>query len=118
MKLLIDAQLPRRIAHMLNEAGHDVVHTLDLPHKNRTKDSTINQLSIGEQRIVVTKDADFVNSFVLHSRPWKLLLVSTGNINNVELGALLQANLEKIESIFEAGGEFVELSRSSLIIHK
>ena len=29
---------------------------------------------------MVTKDADFVESFLLRHEPWKLLLVSTGNI--------------------------------------
>jgi predicted nuclease of predicted toxin-antitoxin system len=38
--------------------------------------------------VVVTKDSDFVNSFLLSRRPRKLLLVSTGNIGNAELEAL------------------------------
>jgi len=37
MKFLIDAQLPRRFAVWLNEAGH----TLDLPLGNRTPDSSV-----------------------------------------------------------------------------
>ncbi len=28
MKLLVDAQLPRRLANWLNEAGYDALHTL------------------------------------------------------------------------------------------
>jgi predicted nuclease of predicted toxin-antitoxin system len=39
------------------------LHTLDLPDTNRTSDARINELSVAEQHIVVTKDADFVNSF-------------------------------------------------------
>ena len=31
MKFLVDAQLPRRFANWLNEAGQDALHTLDLP---------------------------------------------------------------------------------------
>lgn len=41
MKFLIDAQLPRRFAVWLNEAGHDARHTLDLPLGNRTPDSEV-----------------------------------------------------------------------------
>mgnify|MGYP000066255053 CR=1 FL=1 len=41
MKLLVDAQLPKRLCVLLREAGHDVVHTLDLPLRNRTPDSSI-----------------------------------------------------------------------------
>ena len=39
MKFLVDAQLPKRLAEWLNEAGHDTLHTLDLPRGNRTPDA-------------------------------------------------------------------------------
>lgn len=60
-KFLLDAQLPRRLAHALREQGFDVVHTLDLPNGNHTSDSEINLVSLDEQRVVITKDADFVD---------------------------------------------------------
>ena len=88
MKFLVDAQLPRRLALRLREAGHESIHTLDLPQGNRTTDTFINDLSIRGHYVVITKDADFVNSFILNRRPHKLLLVSTGNISNAELEAL------------------------------
>lgn len=117
MKFLVDAQLPRRIARWLNDAGFEAVHTLDLPLKNKTPDPTINRLSVDEQRIVITKDADFVDSFVLHGIPWKLLLISTGNIRNSDLEVLLHANAEKLAKTFESGAAFVELNRTNLIVH-
>ena len=80
MKFLVDAQLPRRLVRRLREAGHEAIHTLDLPLGNRTTDTLINDLSAREQYVVITKDSDFVNSFVLNRRPHKLLLISTGNI--------------------------------------
>jgi len=64
-KFLIDAHLPRRLARMMQAQNIDVVHTLDLPKGNKTKDSDINKLSLKENRIVITKDNDFVNSFLL-----------------------------------------------------
>ena len=116
MKFLVDAQLPRRLAALLRQAGHDTTHTLDLPLGNRTTDTVINQLSLKEQRVVVTKDADFVDSFLLRQEPWKLLLVSTGNIRNAELIVLFMANLEKIAEGFDAF-EFIEINRTELIFH-
>ena len=35
-EVLIDAQLPRRLAHQLRAAGLETTHTLDLPEGNRT----------------------------------------------------------------------------------
>lgn len=116
MKLLIDAHLPRRLAISLQRAGFDAIHTLDLPQGNRTADGDINQLSIAEQRVVITKDSDFVDSFVLRKEPWKLLLVSTGNIRNAELLELFAANIDKIVQEF-AAFDFIEITRTNLITH-
>src|SRR5215475_1299063 len=116
MKFLVDAQLPRRLAALLVQAGHDAIHTLDLPLGNRTTDTVINHLSLNEQRAVVTKDADFVDSFLLRQEPWKLLLVSTGNIRNAELIALFLANIERISEGFDAF-DFTEISQTELIFH-
>jgi predicted nuclease of predicted toxin-antitoxin system len=56
MKFLVDAQLPHRLSQWLQAEGHDSVHTRDLPTGNRTGDTAINQLSMREQRTVITKD--------------------------------------------------------------
>ncbi len=71
MNFLVDAQLPRRMTAWLTAAGCDARHTLDLPAGNRTADDQINDVADQEQRVVVTKDADFVDSHVLQRRPAK-----------------------------------------------
>jgi predicted nuclease of predicted toxin-antitoxin system len=116
MRFLIDAQLPRRLASRLRELGHEAIHTLDLPLGSRTPDSVINELSVLERYVVVTKDADFVNSFLLHRRPFKLLLVSTGNIRNDELESLFLSNLESIAVRFDTF-DFIEINRQAIIFH-
>ncbi|MDP9312863.1 MAG: DUF5615 family PIN-like protein [Chloroflexota bacterium] len=116
MNFLVDAQLPRRLASRLREAGHDVVHTLDLSQGNRTTDNEINDISEREQRIVITKDADFINSFLIVRKPYKLLLISTGNITNAELEMLFVPAIPTIITMF-ATYSYVELSHTALIIH-
>ena len=116
MNLLVDAHLPRRLVYLLREAGHDVLHTLDLPDGNRTSDIEIIACADQEGRIVVTKDADFVTSFLIYQRPQRLLLLSTGNIRNAELIALIKANLPAIEAAFVTH-YYVELARTAFIIH-
>jgi predicted nuclease of predicted toxin-antitoxin system len=91
MKFLVDAQLPRRLLAQIQATGFEAIHTLDLPEGNRTHDWAICELSIKDHYVVVTKDADFVESFLLRRVPWKLLLISTGNIENDELELLLLA---------------------------
>jgi predicted nuclease of predicted toxin-antitoxin system len=116
MKFLVDAQLPRQLAHRLREAGFEAIHTLDLPLGNRTPDSAINELSVRDGYIVVSKDEDFVSSFHLHRLPPKLLLVSTGNIKNSELEALFLSSLAEIEASFQRF-DFLEIDRRRVISH-
>ena len=117
MRFLVDAQLPRRLVYRLQEVGHEAIHTLDLPLGNRSPDGVINEVSEREQRIVITKDADFVNTFTLYRRPYKLLLISTGNIKNAELERLFLQNIVQIAEAFEEN-DFVELSRTAITIHE
>jgi predicted nuclease of predicted toxin-antitoxin system len=84
VNFLVDAHLPRRMTAWLSAAGCDAVHTFDLPDKNRTTDQELLDLADREQRVIVTKDSDFVDSHILNGRPAKLLLISTGNISNRE----------------------------------
>jgi predicted nuclease of predicted toxin-antitoxin system len=116
MKFLVDAQLPRRFANWLNEAGHDALHTLDLPKKNRTSDNDLVARAMREGRIVVSKDADFVQSYLVNGEP-PLLLISTGNISNAELEKILHTNLIGIENAF-ASSRFVEITRQALVVHE
>jgi len=116
MKFLIDAQLPRRFAVWLTEAGHDALHTLDMPLKNRTPDKDVVARAMQDGRVVVSKDDDFVQAFLVNGEP-PLLLISTGNIANAELERMVRANLAGIEAAF-AAHRFVEITRDALVIHE
>jgi predicted nuclease of predicted toxin-antitoxin system len=117
MKFIIDAQLPRHLAILLQNAGYDAIHTLDLPQRNNTSDSNINALSIAEERIVITKDSDFVDSFLTIRQPYKLLLVSTGNIKNSDLEAIFAANLPQVVDLLSQHN-YIEIDRSTIIVHQ
>lgn len=116
MKFLVDAQLPRRFALWLTESGHDALHTLDLPRKNLTSDEEVIAQAKQDGRIVVSKDDDFVQSFLLTGEP-ALLLVSTGNISNAALEKLIRDNLSRIEVALESC-RFVEITRDTLVSHE
>ena len=117
MKFIVDAQLPRRLARFLQDSGYDAIHTLDLPQRNATPDSNINALSIAQERIVITKDSDFVDSFLTIQQPYKLLLISTGNIKNAELETLFVTYLPQIIDLL-AEYNYVEISQNTIVIHQ
>lgn len=116
MKLLVDAQLPVRPASRLGTLGHDVLHTSSLPDGNRTTDQQIAAVADQDDRIVVTKDADFRNSHLLTGSPSRLLVVATGNIGNDDLLRLFASRLAEIEQAFTLG-DHVELRRDAVIAH-
>ncbi len=117
MKFLVDAQLPYGLKSLLIAAGFDAIHTDDLPDKERTTDAQIRNFSLKEDRIVISKDADFVDSFYLQSIPEKLLLISTGNIRNHELYRIFQKNLPKIGELFRLCS-LVEMGNQEIIGHE
>jgi predicted nuclease of predicted toxin-antitoxin system len=117
MKFLVDAQLPLRLARLLQETGYDTIHTRDLPQQNTTPDSIINTISIQQERVVITKDSDFVDSFLTIQQPYKLLLITTGNIKNSELESLFFTNLLTLTSLLSQHS-YIELSRNSVIVHQ
>lgn len=72
-------------------------------------------IAVRDARVVVTKDSDFVQTFLLRGEP-RLLLISTGNISNIALEQLLDGSLPAITRAFEQH-RYVEVGRAALLIH-
>ena len=116
MKFLVDAQLPRKVCSWLSGFGHEAKHTLDLPLKNKTADHQIIEIAVEEDRIVVSKDNDFVQNFMVFGEP-KLLMINTGNMSNEKLEKLLKSNLMAISEAF-IGHRFIELTNELIVVHE
>jgi len=116
MNFLIDANLPRHLVDLLRERGHQAIHIIELPDGSTSVDTTLLNYSDEHNCIITTKDSDFSASFWLKNRPNKLLLISTGNVQNADLEALLIANFDElIQGLTE--NRFVELTLKHIIIH-
>ena len=113
MKFLVDAHLPPALCDLLHRLGHEAVHTSRLPAGNDTTDSALNQLSLQDRSVVVSKDRDFYHSHLLHGKPFKLLLVRTGNIATDELLLLLERHFEPIEAALR-DNSLIEISREGM----
>ena len=70
-----------------------------------------------EKRVVIIREADFVNSFLLHGQPHKLLLVSTGNIKTVDLLELFRQFLPQLTRVLTYHS-YAEMSRTMLTTHR
>ncbi len=117
MKYLVDAQLPYLLAEVLRQKGFDVVHTDDLPDKDETSDIRIRQIAATDKRVVITKDSDFQDSYILFKQPPRLLLLTTGNIKNRKLLDLFRQTIGVVDELF-AQHSFIELNNDGLIVHE
>jgi predicted nuclease of predicted toxin-antitoxin system len=118
MKFIVDAQLPLSLKMWLKKQGHDVIHTRDLPRENFTVDSTVIDIADREDRIVITKDSDFLKAYLLKGKPQRILMITTGNIVNKELIHLFELNFIIIESYFKNNCNIIELNNASIIVHE
>lgn len=116
MNFLVDAQLPKSLSSLLVTIGHDNRHTLDLPEKNLTQDNFLLQVAKNEDRVIITKDLDFLESQLVRGEPRKLILVKTGNVKNQVLLTILERNIELIVHLLE-NCDLLEIWRDEIIQH-
>ena len=100
MKFIVDTQLPPRLAKFLIEKGFDAIHTMDFPDGHLLDDESIRKIAIADNRIIISKDSDFFNSFLIKGVPPQVLLLRFGNITNNDLISLFEAQLLTIEKLF------------------
>ncbi len=117
MKFIVDAQLTKSLSDLLNQLGFDSIHTLDLPNKNLSKDGFITELAIQEDRVVITKDSDFLQSYLIKSEPQKLILVKTGNIHNRLLLKIFENNFQIIVNLL-CRSNMIEIGQTKITEHK
>ena len=108
MRFFVDNQLPVALARWLAARGADAVHVLDIGF-DATPDMEIWARAISEERIVVSKDEDFLH---LANRPGdtgRLLWVRVGNCRTAALLARFAAERAAIGQAFAEGQRIVEL---------
>jgi predicted nuclease of predicted toxin-antitoxin system len=69
----------------LESKGYNAFHVNSLPDKWYTKDNYISKYADLNDFILITKDADFRNSYFIKKTPKKLIKVNLGNISNAAL---------------------------------
>ncbi|MCE7066797.1 DUF5615 family PIN-like protein [Dyadobacter sp. CY326] len=115
MNFLCDVHIPIKLVKHLSSIGHSASHVNSLPSKWHTTDAEICALADKQDLIVITKDEDFRNSFLIRQTPKKLVRIVLGNISNQMLIELIQRNLPLISKLNEETGFFLELGGSAVV---
>lgn len=79
-----------------------------------SSDTDVTVVADVEDRVVVSKDADFRISHQLRGRPRRLLIVAMGNVTNNDLLAAFDAHLEVIVAAFE-NADRVEIRENQIV---
>jgi predicted nuclease of predicted toxin-antitoxin system len=118
LKFIIDTQLPPKLAKYLRDKGFPTVHTTYFPNGHLLDDSAIIEIAIRDNRIIITKDSDFLDNFLLNGVPPKVLMLQFGNISNSELQALFDRDINQIVHTFsDEGADFITFNRAYISVY-
>jgi predicted nuclease of predicted toxin-antitoxin system len=108
VRLLIDAQLPPRLARRLRDLGHDAVHVGEIGLAAAT-DKVVWDAAIERRAILVTKDQDFAVVRAISADGPAIVWVRLGTTTNDVLIARVVGSLNAIEAAIKRGEVIVEL---------
>ncbi len=117
MKFIIDAQLPVKLKYWLINKGFETIHTNDFPNKCFTTDAEIIDKATKKGYIIVSKDTDFYEYYLIKEIPKRILFITLGNKTNKELLKLFELNFPIIENYFKNGSNIIEFDNESIIVH-
>jgi len=116
MNFLCDVHLSFRLVKYLSQRGHDVVHVNHLPEKWFTSDVQICDYADKNNFILITKDADFRNSFMLKKTPHKVIRITLGNISHLDLINLFENHLEIVAKYLENQFCYIEINKHDVLV--
>ena len=107
MTLLCDVHISFKVVNYLKSIGVDALHVNAILEKWHTKDKDICIFADLNDLIVLTKDVDFKNSFMVNHTPLKLIKVSLGNISNNQLIQIIGDNIQAIQMLNSVSKRFM-----------
>jgi len=117
-RLIVDTQLPPSMAEFFRRRGFDATHVVDYPLGALMTDDEIISIAKKENRIVVSKDFDFLDYFLLKNYPPAILILQLGNIKNRELFLFIESHLDAIHDLFtENIKRLILINRHKIIIY-
>jgi predicted nuclease of predicted toxin-antitoxin system len=108
VKFLVDNQLPPALAQYLRKRGFDSEHVLDVG-LDKALDIEICRYAESNERILVSKDEDFLYLASRTNAKLRLLWVQLGNCRTPALLAAFERHWPLIESVLKAGDRIIEI---------
>jgi predicted nuclease of predicted toxin-antitoxin system len=118
VNILCDVHISFKVLNFLRDQGLNVKHVNELPDKWNTKDSVISRFCDENDFVILTKDKDFKDSFLLKRKPKKVLKVNLGNISNEQLIQILSDNIVGLQNIGTKPSFLCEISKSGILFQE
>ncbi|QHT66627.1 hypothetical protein GXP67_08145 [Rhodocytophaga rosea] len=118
LKFIIDTQLPPILADFLKQNGFDAIHTTFFTDGHLLQDKEIIEIALTESRIIITKDNDFIDNFLLKGAPPKVLLLALGNIKNKDLLRIFDIYMQTINLLLQDKASLVILQPGNIISYE
>jgi predicted nuclease of predicted toxin-antitoxin system len=108
LNFLIDAQLPPALARWVASQGHTAQHVLELGLA-ASGDPAVWDHARASNAVIISKDEDFVDRWLLYSGGVRLIWIRKGNCSNAALLAWISPLWADTVWRLESGEEFIEL---------
>ena len=116
MKFLCDVHITYQLVNYLQSKGHQAIHVNHILQKWNTSDTDIAHYADKNGFVLITKDIDFRNSFVVQGTPAKLIRIVLGNISNKLLIELFEKNLQSILKNLQHSDCYIEINHGDISI--
>lgn len=115
MRFLCDVHIALQLSKRLEYLGYHSQHVNNILDKWHAQDNEIATYIDANDGILITKDQDFRNSYLLNRKPNKLIKINLGNISNTELLQIFEMHLKRISDLDKSYASFmIEINKDNV----
>lgn len=114
MNFLCDVHISYKIVNYLTNKGCSAAHINHLFRDSSISDIDISDYADLHDFIVITKDKDYKESFILNGKPRKLIRLNIGNASTKQAIQLFENNWQLIEQLNQRKSFFIETDETQL----
>ena len=116
MHFVCDVHISFKVSDYLSNRGHEAVHLNSILDGDKTEDSAIALFCEDNNRVLITKDYDIVDSYNLKKTPPRVIKINLGNISNKELIVRKGELLPLLEGLHNREFFLVEVNKNDFLI--
>lgn len=116
MRFLCDVHISYKIKKFLQSQNHYCIHINEILAQDRTEDHDISAYCNERGLILITKDEDFLDTYLIERLPNKLIKINLGNISTNKLIDIINKALPLVKELENKKSFLVELYKNRIEI--